>query len=79
VTALLLDPGTFQVASPELQDRLGGDPIAAGRFPNEARLPAVTPAMGLFTVTEEQLASMVDRAREGIRRRAERAARRMTA
>ena len=68
VTALLLEPGTCRVAAPELQAYAGGDPAAARRFPREAIVAAVTPAMGLFSVTEEQLVALVQRARSAGRR-----------
>lgn len=50
------------MAAPELQAHAGGDPAAARQFPREAIVAAVTPAMGLFSVTEEQLAALVQRA-----------------
>jgi hypothetical protein len=59
----MLDPGTLCVAAPELQSSVGGDPSAARRFPPGARVAAITPGMGLFFVTSEQLASLVQRAR----------------
>ncbi len=71
VTALLLEPGTCRVASPELQQHVGGDPAAARRFPREAIVAAVTPAMGLFSVTDEQLAALVQHARAAVRRDAQ--------
>jgi hypothetical protein len=63
MTPLMLDPGTLCVAAPELQSSVGGDPWAASRFPAKARVAAITPGMGLFFVTSEQLASLVQRAR----------------
>jgi hypothetical protein len=65
MTALMLDPGTLCVAAPELQLSVGGDPRAASRFPATSRVSAITPGMGLFFVTSEQLASLIQRARAG--------------
>ncbi len=67
MTPLLLDPGTFQVAAPELQSTVGGDPSAARRFPPGARIAAITPAMGLFELTDEQLTTVIQRATAGLR------------
>lgn len=66
MTPLLLDPGTFQVAAPELQSTVGGDPSAARRFPPGARVAAITADMGLFELTDEQLTTLIQRAASGL-------------
>jgi hypothetical protein len=63
-----MEPATCRVAAPDLQQHVGGDPAAAGRFPPEAIVAAVTPAMGLFSVTDEQLAALVQQASAAVGR-----------
>jgi hypothetical protein len=42
-----------------LQAAMGGDPQLANLFPSESWLLSVTPDMGLYTVTPEQLPKII--------------------